>query len=435
MSILSTIGLAGYEGCHFSATGYQNIANLTAPLVARDYYGVVPSAAVTAPDLQRAWFTTSARNQIALEFDQNMSWNSFSTVNFYLDRVGGKVTSGSVSGKIVKLQLNAASTNQTIDYVVDQYWNGSSSNLLYGTNGISALTFYAVPIAPPLPQIAVEQPLGSGLTDGVSPVDFSLQLVGQATSKVFTIRNPGTGTLTGLAATIDGAAAGDFIVTAPPAVTTLAPGASTTFTVTFTPSGSGTRNAGLHIASNDPARNPFDLVLTGQGNRAPLFAGYALNGTAGQPLSIYPAKILARASDPEGDAVTLTRVFGPSAQGGTVTLAGTVNYTPSNGFTGIDTFEVELTDAHGASARGTITITVTDAAPGPALNQTNFTIIDGKAEMVFRGIPGRSYLIQRSSDLSNWSDLGTVTAGPDGKIQYTDPAPPVPQGFYRTRSN
>ena len=222
------------------------------------------------------------------------------------------------------------------------------------------------------------------------------RLVGQAASKVFTIRNPGTGTLTGLAATIDGAAAGDFIVTTPPAATTLAPGASTTFTITFTPSGSGTRNAGLHIASNDPARNPFDLVLTGQGNRAPLFAGYALNGTAGQPLSIYPAKILARASDPEGDAVTLTRVFGPSAHGGTVTLAGTVNYAPPNGFAGTDTFEVELTDARGASARGTITITVTEPATGTAAmgrNLTSFAVMTARPRwfsVAFPGVPTSS---------------------------------------------
>ena len=172
-------------------------------------------------------------------------------------------------------------------------------------------------------------------------------------------------------------------------------------------------------------------------NVAPLFSGYALSGKAGEALLLAPAKILARASDPDGDAVSLTRVFGPSAQGGTVALADAVTYSPPSGFAGTDTFEVELTDAHGANVRGTITITVTAPATGTAAqakNLTQFTLNEGKAEMVFRGIPGRSYLIQRSSDLANWSDLGTATAGPDGKIPFTDPAPPVPQGFYRTQA-
>ena len=47
--------------------------------------------------------------------------------------------------------------------------------------------------------------------------------------------------------------------------TTLAPGASTTFTVTFTPSAVGPRTAAIHIASNDSDENPFDIALTGTG--------------------------------------------------------------------------------------------------------------------------------------------------------------------------
>jgi len=149
MDILDTLGVAGYEGCHFSPTGYQNFANLTAPLVGQDYYGIVPSAPVTAPNLLRAYYTTTNRTEIALEFDQNMSWNSFSTANYWLDKVGSKVSSGSVSGKVVKLQLSSAgTTNSTLDYLEDDHWsyNEATSSLLKGSNGIAALTFADVPI-------------------------------------------------------------------------------------------------------------------------------------------------------------------------------------------------------------------------------------------------------------------------------------------------
>ncbi|MEI6607835.1 MAG: DUF2341 domain-containing protein, partial [Verrucomicrobiota bacterium] len=82
MSILSTLGIDssfGYLGCHYTAPGYQNIANLVAPVIDRDFYGVVPPAAVTAPNLQRAYYTNSTQNQISLEFDQPIQWNSFSS--------------------------------------------------------------------------------------------------------------------------------------------------------------------------------------------------------------------------------------------------------------------------------------------------------------------------------------------------------------------
>ena len=154
MDILNTLALPGYLGCHFSAAGYQNVADRTLPLAKQRYYGFVPGASVTAPILQRAYFTSSARTAIALVFDQPMSWSSFSTPNYYLDKVGGKVNSGSASGNVVTLQLNsAAAATATLDYLEDSFWSfgESVSSLLYGANAIPALTFADVPIGPAIP--------------------------------------------------------------------------------------------------------------------------------------------------------------------------------------------------------------------------------------------------------------------------------------------
>ena len=150
MSILNTLGFAGDGGCHFTKAGYESIANRILPLVSRDFHGIVPSGAVTAPNLKRAYFTSAARTAIALEFDQAMSWSSFSMPNYYVDKVGGKITSGSATGNIVTLQLSsAAAATSTLDYLEDSIWNlgESVSSLLYGANGIPALTFADVPIA------------------------------------------------------------------------------------------------------------------------------------------------------------------------------------------------------------------------------------------------------------------------------------------------
>ena len=115
------------------------------------------------------------------------------------------------------------------------------------------------------PEISVQQPNGSDLTDGTAKRSFGTVKLGRTgVAKTFTIRNTGLANLTGLAITRNGPHAADFTVT-PPAATTLAPGARTTFRVTFKPKAAGTRVAAIHIKNNDANENPFDIGLGGQG--------------------------------------------------------------------------------------------------------------------------------------------------------------------------
>jgi len=116
------------------------------------------------------------------------------------------------------------------------------------------------------PEIVVEQPAGTGLTDGSSTVNFGTTLNTRNSTRTFTIRNTGAAGLTGLGISISGAHAGEFTVTAvPTAPLAPAPAAPTTFTVRFIPTDSGTRNATLRISSNDSDESPFDINLTGTG--------------------------------------------------------------------------------------------------------------------------------------------------------------------------
>lgn len=112
-------------------------------------------------------------------------------------------------------------------------------------------------------------------TDNVGTHAFANTAVGSSSAaQIFTIRNAGTASLTGIAVTVAGANAGDFSVSAPGA-TTLAVGASTTFTVTFSPTNNGARVAVVNIASNDPDENPFRLNVggTGLGAEITVFTG------------------------------------------------------------------------------------------------------------------------------------------------------------------
>ncbi len=45
---------------------------------------------------------------------------------------------------MIKLQLAGPSKAASIDYLGDKDWDGESTNLLWGSNGIAALTFCEV---------------------------------------------------------------------------------------------------------------------------------------------------------------------------------------------------------------------------------------------------------------------------------------------------
>ncbi len=175
MSVMPTVGVtpAGRGSCHFPCAVYQQFANLMLPHVKRDNYGVVPTADITAPDLKKAYYASAARNEIALVFGQPMSWNSAATVNFFLDKVGGKVTGGSAYGTVIKLALSGTSTATVIDYVRDSVWNGEATNLLKGANGIVALTFADVPIAPDNGLVATN---GPGNLPDLTPVALGVMM-------------------------------------------------------------------------------------------------------------------------------------------------------------------------------------------------------------------------------------------------------------------
>ena len=115
-----------------------------------------------------------------------------------------------------------------------------------------------------VPEIAVEQPVGTNIADTGSKA-FGSVLVGSGTPLTFTIRNTGSADLTGLIITKDGTHASDFTVSSNPIAPVAGPSGTTTFIVTFSPSAVGTRSAALHIANNDSDEAPFDINLSGIG--------------------------------------------------------------------------------------------------------------------------------------------------------------------------
>ena len=132
--------------CHFDLEGYEQMANLLSPLVEMDNYGLKPAKDITAPNLTRAWFTSAAKNEIALDFGQPMMWKDEMKKEIYLDGAKAAVSAGSAAGNLITLKLGTPSTATTIGYISGRDWDGKPTNLIYGANRIAALTFCDVPI-------------------------------------------------------------------------------------------------------------------------------------------------------------------------------------------------------------------------------------------------------------------------------------------------
>jgi hypothetical protein len=120
------------------------MAQLMVPLVESRTYGRVFDKAVTAPDLKRVSQSRTTPNELVLEFDQPMTWKDTMASQFRLDGQPGRVVSGVVSGSQLRLRTMGEKPVSEITWIVDRSWDPGA--LVYGTNGIAALTFSEVSV-------------------------------------------------------------------------------------------------------------------------------------------------------------------------------------------------------------------------------------------------------------------------------------------------
>lgn len=177
------------------------------------------------------------------------------------------------------------------------------------------------------------------------------------------------------------------------------------------------------------------LSLIGE-NLPPTFDGYSFSIQKDGSIDIPTATILAKASDPNTDPLTISNVGDPSAEDGSVTLAGsTITYQTPPGFIGSDSFTVTIDDSSGGIVMGTVNVTVTNQSVDLAGDSAITILLPGsEVETIFRATPGEDYGLQRSLDLLDWDVIRSGTAGDDGIIVFIDSTPPSgePKVFYRT---
>ena len=211
----------------------------------------------------------------------------------------------------------------------------------------------------------------------------------------FTIRNLGVGplNLTGTppVALAPGLNCGlNTAVTTQPSLIAVAPAGTAGFTVFLQAAVPGPFDLSISIASNDPARNPYTFLITGDGlavplpnqpARAVLAAGSTLAGPQNGPFTfmVAPGAALGNAAieltDPEGDAITVQSITPPAAApagvagpalpapGQPIILAWTGNAGAINP-PGMYTWLIEFSDAvNNALIQCSMTLTIDDPPP------------------------------------------------------------------------
>jgi hypothetical protein len=248
---------------------------------------------------------------------------------------------------------------------------------------------------------------GDGSPSLADYTDFgSTALTGGTVIRTFTIQNTGTGTLS-LTGTspyvgIGGTHSGDFSVTSIPS-NSIGAGGSTTFQITFNPSGGGTRSAALSIANDDGDENPYNFSIQGTGVPGVTFtngANAALNFVQTSALPLQTNWLLGQFSL-AGDAT------GATLNSVVMTLAGTYD----SGDLASNPLQLYASNTNNFSGSYAIGSSVAD--PGSGSNVTFSSLSDG--------IPSGTRYYWVTADISATATVddninGTVDASGDLSI-------------------
>ena len=180
--VIATIGNAGYDGGHYTVDGYKKIASDVFKLVARDFYGASDTLQITSPNVQKAYYSNLAKDEITILFEdsQKMVWTADSTYKqdngtvrkyfmkdyIYLNNANDKVISGRADKNKIILKTSGYTGNQSLTYFPAYYPLNYSIDLrsifggpfLKNQRDINALSFHKISIADPIapPTIAVK---------------------------------------------------------------------------------------------------------------------------------------------------------------------------------------------------------------------------------------------------------------------------------------
>lgn len=217
-------------------------------------------------DELRIW--TAARSQCDIQTYMNSEITSTATslaANYHFNQGVAGGNNAAVT------TLTDASTNANTGTLNNFSLTGTVSNWVSPGGVANGSTTTAVP------NVEIDiQSNGNAIADGstttftTNNTNFGTVCANVTTTKTFTVFNTGTATLALNSASVVGANAGLFTLSALPSV--VAASSSVTFAVTFSAAASGTNTAIININSNDCDEALYDFVITASVSPAPVIS-------------------------------------------------------------------------------------------------------------------------------------------------------------------
>jgi trimeric autotransporter adhesin len=233
----------------------------------------------------------------------------------------------------------------------------------------------------------------------------------------FTIYNTGTSSLTLTSATIGGTSASSFSFAGLTFPTTVVPGSSVTFTITFNPSTTGTKNATISIANNDTNENPYDFSIQGTGTSPEM-------NVVGNLISIVSNDMSASVSD-NTDFGTVSVDAGSTLVTYTIQNTGTGNLNiGSVYFTGTNASDYSVQTAPASSVASgsstTFTVSFNPTVIGPKVAYLYINNDDANENPYHFQITGLGVRTYPDTDGDNVSDNFDKDDDNDGIIDETE---------------
>ena len=341
LTLMSTTGLDGHEGCHFNFTnGYESLGFNIARMVQRDLYNGASLPNTNPPNPAYAVLTGANKNLIRIPLRNRTDaviFNSGAKADFAVTGTSVSITSGAVVNGIIELNLSGNATGAT-SVVYTGHTGPASGNWVFNANGVGLLCF--------IEPLLVDTTLPVITLLGSNPIT-----VGQGT----TYMDPGAtasdnvdGDLTSSivinTSAVNTAVPGNYPVTYN--VSDVAGNAATQVTRTVNVNGSPTANAQSVATNEDTAKI---ITLTG--------------------------------SDPNNDPLSFIVVANPT-HGVLSGTAPNLTYTPASNYNGSDSFTFKVNDGSSNSNIATVSITVNPINDAPTANAQSVTTNEDTAKAV-----------------------------------------------------
>ncbi|MEO9971283.1 MAG: glycine-rich domain-containing protein [Hyphomonadaceae bacterium] len=313
---------------------------------------------------------------------------------------GGRGGGGN-GGTMINNSNGAPTTNTALQFAPDNGepntgGGGGGARTINGGNGGSGVVIVRYRL---LPEVTVTSSENGAITDGGADIQGTLE-AGNSHSITYTIENTGSSNLTlatATAGTLANVTIGSISV---PTSTVLSPGATSTFTVTLTPTGVGAFTVPIQFTNNDADEDPFNVTISGtaQDTTPPsdptVTATGNTNGTVTATGTAEPGSEVT-VTFPSGETVTVTA----DPVTGAYTATSTENQ-PS----GDVTAQAEDTEGN-MSAVATTPYTDASAPSDPTVTATGNT--DGTVTATGTAEPGSEVTVTFPSE-----ETVTVTADP-----------------------